>query len=1266
MTAPARITVFTSARAPLCKRFALQDGKINKTTLATLYEGQANVTPAPTAAALNAQLESLTHTQAVATGVLKRGATAEITTAAKAGAGKAVRGLKDFAFPKGQGWLLWDYDAKSMPPEVAARVNELGGPLAAFFHIWPEAKKAAHVIRPSSSDGINAPGIDAIRNDGLHGFFLVQDVAQSKSILETLEARAWNEGLAWIALSASGAALQRSIVDTAVGSPERLIFEAPPILDAPITRQPRPAIVSEGEAIAAPALPLEIAASARDTQDAAREAIKPKAAKVQSAFIDTRAAIEAQKTGKTFAAARASIMQMMQGATLADDHLLQMKSGAWVSVATLLDAGDKYDRLSMPDPVEGLEYGGDKATLLIRPRPGNPAEKPRLVSHAHGIRTVYKFARFEPLPQPPFHPGPKGDRGANIRATGDAIEAFFAAVVPPLRASRAVKELYADIDSFDPDKSRRRKEARLSVQRAMGLDYTPGKRPRIPDADRKALVSGAQGVGKSAALVGDLHKAILSGRGGRIGALHGTLGIVSLILAPDHDKADELQADYEANRTPDSPPSFRIRGRSQLDPETGKTLCWIPKAAERIAKKGGNVRQALCHTCPFAEHCGYRAQEAELSGLAQAGEGVAIFGPKEYGFIPLPGTPPIDLVVIDEALRGLGAVHHEIGLEELGTPLQAEDTGRAQTFLGKTGEAADAAAANLQFIQPVRVALRDGFRDNPDRPYTILQERGLTIETVQEAIAGLQFFEEKELERRVAAAISEWKFAEIAGGKGKSLEAAIEAAIESQDAKQTAKVKALFSAVAKDLAKGHDAPTAAWRGWYKGKRRDWISTADLQQLHFSKDTPLLHMDGTADPELTRLIFGDMTHHHFPVERRAAVTQVTGHSFSIGQLTGTNRAGKPLSGKTLGEAAALRRQIIDLVARQPSPLTVASARVEAALVEDGISGETAHYQALRGRNDWEECETIIAAGPEIKPPFAVEAIARAYAANDPDAAPFQSIGESKWPKEARALRMADNTTSHMIEVVCHPDPWAERVLRQMVDAEILQALDRIRLIHNADPKRVIVLAPVVLDLTVNEVVPWSEMKAGGDRVERARDSAGVLPLSKHAACKLLPDLWKSSGTAQRDVSVVDELVKSLMDQNPNNILLFGKWSVKSARLCEYQETLKPGQKRARRHRALIWADTPEDARSKLEALTGPLREFSEVLGWIEARDAAQDELDALQERAAIAEFEGGETRSDAERIAQGKMPRPKRQEPTQAPTPEFAVPELHRITGTGPP
>ena len=1202
LSSVARITVFTSDRAPLCKRFTLSGDTIRKETLATLYQGTAQVIEVGTAAALNRALDALHHKQAIATGVLKHGDSAQIGTAAQGAS--VARSLEHFHFDSGAGWLLWDYDAGTMPQNVAARVEKLGGPLAALLHIWPEARTAAHVVRPSSSDGIAAKDLPPTQSEGLHGFFLVSDVARSKAILDALEKRAWAEGLAWYALSKSGALLQRSIVDTAVGSPERLVFEAPPILDAPLYRLPRPAIVCEGQAIAPPYPAPDLLNTAETQQDRARIAIQPKAEKTEAAFIKKRARVEADKTGKPLHVARASIVKMMQGATLTDDHMLQMKSGHWARVGNLLDAGKN---MSLPDPIEGIEYGRDKASLRIKPRAAFPNEKPALISHAHGVTTVYRFARYTTPPQPPFHPETKADRDASIKAHSEIARGFVAAHIAPIKASKAVKALYAEIDELATDRKAQQATARQQVRSDLGLAYTPSTQPRLDPDWTRVLLSGAQGVGKSAALVGRTdHNGITT-----TGALHLTRGMVTLMTAPDNAKANELALDYQQTAPDTAPPSFRLMGRSVVDQQTQQSTCLVAKPIETYAKKGGNV-MAFCQVCPMRDQCHYLNEIGRLKRLIDAGEGVVIFAPQEYAFLPLPAGVTPDLIVMDEALRAKGAILDQVSLQDLSEPLKAEATGNAVGRFGTIGEQADAAAANLQHIQPLRVALKKGFSDNPNDPYALMREKGLSADNIKAALDALYLFEEKALENAIKQAATEYSFASAADGRKRSLETMLQAAVDNNDAKHSKAVRSLFEAVLKDIEKGIKEPIAAWRKVIKGEYTDTINTAALVKPHFSNDTPLLYLDGTADADMTAAIFGDITHHHHRVARNANVTQILGHRFSAQSITGARKDGTPHHPE---KAEAVRQGIAQAVSRHAGALIGSTARVESALKETfanaGIKADTAHFSALRGRNTWENAPAVFLVGPEEPPATALEPIARAFAGADPATHIFQSIGAERYPLETRYLRTADKSATG-VDVSHHPDPWVERVLVQTRDAEALQLIDRARLIYNAEPKQVFILAPVVLDLTVNEVVQWRDFKAGGSRIARAIEQGGVVPLSRGPLRAMYPSLWNSNGAAQRDGQSVSDLVTCLSDHSVNNTILFTEWSLKSALLIDYKSAPEKG-KRMRTQRALVWAASVEQAKERLEALIGPVQHVEAVTGWVDARNNAADDIEAREDR-----------------------------------------------------
>jgi hypothetical protein len=57
-----------------------------------------------------------------------------------------------------------------------------------------------------------------------------------------------------------------------------------------------------------------------------------------------------------------------------------------------------------------------------------------------------------------------------------------------------------------------------------------------------------------------------------------------------------------------------------------------------------------------------------------------------------------------------------------------------------------------------------------------------------------------------------------------------------------------------------------------------------------------------------------------------------------------------------------------------------------------------------------------------------------------------------------------------------------VLEQAREAEIVQAVDRLRLIHNSEPKRVYLLTSIPVDVTADRSLRWGELAEGGTGAE----------------------------------------------------------------------------------------------------------------------------------------------------------------------------------------
>lgn len=356
----------------------LQKGQITNRSGRKLnfVSGSAETITAPSAAALAQIIEDLRPRDLLCTGRLRDGrSTARVTTIGKRQGDDVARSVEYFGFPPSQGWLLIDHDTKAMPPDVAKRVEELGGGVAALESIWPELKDAARVFKPSSSGGVYIDGQDPAEATGFHLFVGIADVSRSKEALLALEARAWDAGLAWYVIGTAGQRLQRSIVDATVGSPERLIFTAPPVLGKGVRRVTPPINVTEGAFVDIPAMPTsDMWLNHRDTAFKAHEpeAIE-QTAKAQN--VDVTTATKIVREGRA-------------GGVLGPLQAVWLRDGSTITVDALIRSVTRpVARLALPDPFEGPSYNPTAASLFW----GADYKSPIIISHAHGEKIVYRL-----------------------------------------------------------------------------------------------------------------------------------------------------------------------------------------------------------------------------------------------------------------------------------------------------------------------------------------------------------------------------------------------------------------------------------------------------------------------------------------------------------------------------------------------------------------------------------------------------------------------------------------------------------------------------------------------------------------------------------------------------------------------------------------------------------------------------------------------------------------------------------------------------------
>ncbi|MGH9175829.1 MAG: hypothetical protein ACRD1H_15805, partial [Vicinamibacterales bacterium] len=310
-------------------------------------------------------------------------------------------------------------------------------------------------------------------------------------------------------------------------------------------------------------------------------------------------------------------------------------------------------------------------------------------------------------------------------------------------------------------------------------------------------------------------------------------------------------------------------------------------------------------------------------------------------------------------------------------------------------------------------------------------------------------------------------------------------------------------------------------------------------------------------------------------RDAEVWQVTSKTFSRQSITGADRRGNPISPKKMSEAARLRRQVLDLLKMVPGDLLLVTykAAEEILLPDLPPHVRTVHFGALRGLNSYEHCETAVVMGREQPSAQAMEALSRPFCATD--AEPFIPIGEYVLQSRGRRMR---NGGANVVEVPVHPDPRCQAMLEQVREAEIAQAVDRVRPVFNR--RRIIVLTNIALDLTVDHALTWPELRPG--KFAYAFDRYGVLPLSARDLCRGFPDLWRLENTAKVDLSRAGFYTNEKGVHFPNNISIWTLYPIFTARYRRKNQ-------RGAAARALVSAALP-DPRAVLQSLVGELSEF----------------------------------------------------------------------------
>ena len=185
----------------------------------------------------------------------------------------------------------------------------------------------------------------------------------------------------------------------------------------------------------------------------------------------------------------------------------------------------------------------------------------------------------------------------------------------------------------------------------------------------------------------------------------------------------------------------------------------------------------------------------------------------------------------------------------------------------------------------------------------------------------------------------------------------------------------------------------------------------------------------------------------------------------------------------------------------------------------------NFVGLRGSNAAEECSVVFITGRNEPPAIEVDHKARALFWDRDIPLQHDEFGNNQnLPLELRGFLTSERFEggTQGVETRAFSDSRIEAVHQQMREAESIQAIARLRLVHNKQRKRVFILSNVPLEVPIDQLVKFKDLMP--DRLEYEFLKAGNIPLTPLGLFKLRPDLTGSedSGRKMLERSAISQL------------------------------------------------------------------------------------------------------------------------------------------------
>jgi len=374
-------TKFKSFNCKLNKSITLKDDKVDKTPSGNMARGKFT-THSTNVDGLYAAIDELGADEAIGVNICNKGESGKITASRNAKNGAIRRTSENFGFSN---VLFIDIDDSGL------KIDEVR---PALCELSPEFSDATMLVLESSSSGVHIEGEEAKADSGsYHVYVSIMDGEDVPCCGEVLGKRCWLTGSGRIIVSASGSLLVRQLIDTAVYTSERLIFEARPTIGKGLVQDDRNVRIYHGGVLDTSrilSLSVEEEIQYQALVAEAKLKAKPEFKLKKKTYID-KEVVKLVDFGVDKDVARQQITISLESRELYSHQLLQFQEHGVVTVAEVLAAPKKFDECSLADPFEPEYHDNDTSVAKFY------ADKLVVHSFAHGRNNYY----LKEIPQEP-------------------------------------------------------------------------------------------------------------------------------------------------------------------------------------------------------------------------------------------------------------------------------------------------------------------------------------------------------------------------------------------------------------------------------------------------------------------------------------------------------------------------------------------------------------------------------------------------------------------------------------------------------------------------------------------------------------------------------------------------------------------------------------------------------------------------------------------------------------------------------------------------